>query len=382
MSQKSILFIWPDYHCSFFYRDELRRLGWKADVFVGDGYPDKLLYSSQDILRAPTLHLAPGIARSVNVLLRIFFYLFVALRYRYHVYYGGFESFSFKGKRLGLDRILGASFQMHLWIAKLLGRKIVHLPSGCLEEETKANFGKLDHGNVCGNCGSEKFCSDRKNIARFDQIRRYADMMVGTGSIDSSQFNATHFRWKSIDLDLWRPDLEIPPAMRLPATENLRILHSFYKLNREHGGKNIKGSPFIIEAIERLQREGHKVEYIHPTDVPSKEMRFYQAQADIVVEQLIYGWWGSTGVETMALGKPVVCYIRPSWKQFFLKTFPEYTELPIVEADTQTIYDVLKKLVTDADYRRRKGEESRRFAEQHFDPKKNAPALAELLMRL
>jgi glycosyltransferase involved in cell wall biosynthesis len=51
----------------------------------------------------------------------------------------------------------------------------------------------------------------------------------------------------------------------------------------------------------------------------------------------------------------------------------------VVEANTQTIYDVLKKLVTDADYRRQKGEESRRFAEAHFDPEKNTAKLINLL---
>jgi glycosyltransferase involved in cell wall biosynthesis len=81
----------------------------------------------------------------------------------------------------------------------------------------------------------------------------------------------------------------------------------------------------------------------------------------------------------MALGKPVVCYIRPSWKEFFLKTFPEYKDLPIVEADTNTIYDALKKLVTDPDYRRRKGEESRKFSKAHFDPEKNTRDFVKIL---
>ena len=83
-------------------------------------------------------------------------------------------------------------------------------------------------------------------------------------------------------------------------------------------------------------------------------MLYYQLQADIVVEQLIYGWWGSTGIETMALGKPVVCYLRSEWKENFLNHFKEYSSLPIVEADTSTIYEVLKKLTIDDDYRRKK----------------------------
>jgi glycosyltransferase involved in cell wall biosynthesis len=109
-------------------------------------------------------------------------------------------------------------------------------------------------------------------------------------------------------------------------------------------------------------------------------MRFYQAQADIVVEQLRYGWWGSTGVETMALGKPIVCYLRPSWKEFFFQNFPEYEKLPVIEATVDTIYDSLKLLVENEDFRIRMGEESRSFAEKHFNPRVNALSLERHLL--
>jgi hypothetical protein len=72
-----------------------------------------------------------------------------------------------------------------------------------------------------------------------------------------------------------------------------------------------------VSAVERLQSEALPVQLVSVTDIPSNQMRYYQAQVDIIVEQLIYGWWGSSGVETMALGKPVVCYLRPKWKEFF-----------------------------------------------------------------
>jgi glycosyltransferase involved in cell wall biosynthesis len=111
-------------------------------------------------------------------------------------------------------------------------------------------------------------------------------------------------------------------------------------------------------------------------------MRFYQAQADIVVEQLRYGWWGSTGVETMALGKPVICYLRPSWKEFFFATFPEYERLPIIEASVDTVYDSLKLLVENEEYRLRLGRESRVFAEKHFNPKANVMSLEKKLLEI
>jgi len=32
--------------------------------------------------------------------------------------------------------------------------------------------------------------------------------------------------------------------------------------------------------------------------------------ADLLVDQLLTGWYGAVAVEMMALGKPVVCYLR------------------------------------------------------------------------
>lgn len=380
--KRSILFIRPDYHCSFHYRDELRKLGWKADILVDPGYPEGLLYSSGDILRVPRL---PGLhlrwVRWLRQLMHLFLYLAVFWRYRVHVYYGRPPVVGCLEAETGLTRLFGKDFLLTAWLAKAAGCYLIFVPTGCHDDDSKADWQLLDDGNVCGNCGFFDRCDDRLNNLNFSRIRRYFDFSVGFGYKDSRQLFERHFKYKAIDLDLWSPALEVPPEHRLPPTSNLRILHSAYLKgsNRAWQGRNIKGSPYVLDAIERLRAEGHLVEYMYIEDKSSSQMRFYQAQADIVVEQLIYGWWGSTGVETMALGKPVVCYIRPAWKVFFLQTFPEYTNLPIVEADTRSIYDVLKRLVTDPEFRVRKGEESRRFAEMHFDPAHNAKGFAAIL---
>ena len=385
--RESILFVSPDYHCSFHYRDELRRMGWRADIHVSEGYPEKLLYTEKDVIRSPIRPVGAASRTITGIPLKVWFNIvkgFWAIRhvitYKYFFCYGGIDQFPLLWRNISYK---GSRRSFTLSLAKLLGIKIIHLPSGCLQQETKENFSKLDEGNVCSNCGwSSEVCNDEKNTATFNFVRRYADMMVGTGEMDSSQFKMTHFKYKSLDLNKWKSGLEVPKEHLLPKTSKLRILHSFIDKNRTNKGNNIKGTPFVVSAIERLEAEGHEVEYMYLHDIPSRDMRFYQAQADIVVEQLIYGWWGSNGVETMALGKPVVCYLRPSWKECFFKTFPEYKVLPIVEADTQNIYEVLKELVTDKEYRERKGKESREFAERHFDIRKNAKEMVCLLEKL
>lgn len=382
IKKRSILFIRPDYHCSFFYRDELRKLGWKADILVDPGYPETLLYSSKDILRS---HRLPAqklrVFRWFNQFAYLLLYLAVFWRYRVHVYYGRPPVVDCREEKVGLTKLFGLDFLLTAWLAKVIGCQLVFVPTGCHDEDIKADWQLLDGGNVCNNCGFFDRCDDSLHRLNFSRIRRYFDFAVGIGVKNSRQLVERHFRYKTIDLSLWSPALVVPNEHRLPPTSNIRILHSAYlkSSGRDWQGRNIKGSPFVLDAIKRLQAEGYPVEYMYIDNKPSNQMRFYQAQADIVVEQLIYGWWGSTGVETMALGKPVVCYIRPAWKTFFLLMFPEYANLPIVEADTRSIYDVLKKLVTDPEFRARKGAESRCFAEMHFDPVLNAKEFSRIL---
>ena len=386
-NKNSILFVRPDFHCSFFYRDEFRKLGWKADIFVPWGYHQKLLYSDNDILRSPKISRRDFLFfRYLNYILLILWWHGIFWRYRYHIYYGRPPILNNIEKKLGLTKLFGDDFLLELCLSSLFGVRLIYLPTGCHDNDLKKKWAKFDGGNVCKNCGFFDRCDDASNALNFRRIRRYFNAVIGNDSEakKSSEIEEIVIKYKAIDLNLWSPELQVPSKYLLPKSYNLRILHSAYLKGsgRNWQGRNIKGSPYVLAAIERLKSEGYQVEYFFIQDKPANQMRFYQAQADIIVEQLIYGWWGSTGVETMALGKPVVCYLRPSWKEFFIKMFPEYNDLPIVEATAENIYEVLKRLVTDETYRLQKGKDSRRFAEQHFDPEKNTQSLIKLLESL
>ena len=379
--RKSILFVNPDYHCSFLLRDEFRKMGWRADVYVPLNYPAKLLYRKTGLNSIGMMRIRnPLIRKVVSHLWRSVCLCFALFRYRYFLFYGTMDVWPSRWDRT-LEVSFGRSFRAYLSIGKAFRKKMLYLASGCRGEELKSNFSQLDNGSVCGNCGVSE-CRDELQIPSFNVHRRYADFVFGNGYYKPTCFSVTNIRYKSLDLNLWHPEISIPKRFLLPPTRNLRILHGFYEGGRTSDGKNIKGSRFVLEAIEKLRNEGCAVEYYYLQDVYSKDMRYYQAQADVVVDQLIYGWWGSMGIEAMGLGKPVVCYLRKEWKDFFYTVFPEYDALPIVEADTHTIYDVLKRLVTDDAFRASKGREARVFAEHHFDVRKNVRTLEEVLKEL
>jgi len=376
--KKSILFISPDYHCTFFYRNELRKLGWKADIYVPSNYPELMLFDSPDYIFKSKIKSVRAL-KLYRFLWQIWFFLTTALRYRYHFYHCGIDQFSFGEKHLTFLGLKDSEFRVHLWITKLLNIKIIHMPSGVPDEEMPEIVEK--YGNKEEGVETE---DPVKMLRWFNMLRKYCDMNIGYGHIDSTQYKATHIKYKVLDMNLYNPDLIIPEHLKLRATNKLRILHSFmFGEDRVKIYKgNIKGSRYIKEALDRLISEGYEIEYLAFDRVPAKEYRFIQLQADIVVEELIRGAWGSTALECIALGKPVITYIRPEWEAHYYQCFPETEPHPFINANKYDIYDVLKMVIENEDFRLKRSRDSRKWAEMHLSPEVNVNFFADLIKKL
>jgi len=363
---KSVLFFNPDYHCSFFLRDELRKRGWKAEISVGSWYPQKALWAD-DVLRVRTSRFVPEhLSRWIQT-----------RRFRYIVHYGAMAS---RGGQL--ERLQDWVISNLATLLRRVGIKFIYLPSGCFEHRLRAKWQLVDGGNVCGNCGFEDRCNDKANSKNFELVRRIAQSGIAIDAHVSEEFSESRLRYKSFDLEIFSPDIEVPNEYRWPKSSSVRILHSSSLKGRESGGKNIKGSPYVTAAINSLRAQGIDVELVSKTSEPSRIMRFHQVQADIIVDQLIYGGVGSTALEGMALGRPVICYIRDSWREALGQWFPEWRTCPIISATPDTVESEIRRLVEDADLRTHIGKESRRFAEKFLDVKRNVLELEQLLYSL
>jgi glycosyltransferase involved in cell wall biosynthesis len=378
MTNRSVLFVVPDYHTSFIYRDELRAQGWKAGVYVPADYPDQMLFSENGILRAWRIRRDFVGVESVNALINFIYFTFLTFRYRYQIHYGSLATAPTIERLLAQHNLAKPSFLLSLSFAKALRRKIVYIPSGCRDEELRTEFEKLDNGSVCGNCGYSDRCNDQNIVPNLDRVNRYADLVLGSGFFKASKLSSVHFKYKVINLKRWTPSEQVGNDLG----KKLRLLHSHSLGTRSSNSLNIKGSVEIVEAIKRLADEFLNVELMEVSGVRSEEMVLLQQQADIIVDQLRYGYWGSTGIEAMALGKVLVCYVRPSWKEFFLKQFPEHKDLPVVHATPDNIYEVLRQLVLDKSKRDELSRASREFAEKQYDSVENTKALIKILESL
>jgi len=378
MTRNSILFVCPDYHSAFALRAEFRKLGWKADIYVPPGFPERFLFESVDVILGKNYDNSNTLKSTVIAVFNFIHFFWMSRKYRYHVHYGALsqpQSIEVYLLKMGLAN---NGFHLGLSISRLLGKKIVYLPSGCRDEELRSQFELLDDGAVCGNCGFSDQCSDANIRPYLKRAMRYAHLSVGLGFLETSYLNVEHLRYKSIDLDRWKP-IEVKLSS---SPEKIRVLHSHALETRNSKDRNIKGSLIIIEAMRKIESEFPNVEFVEITGLTTSEMLAEQQKADIIVDQLRYGHWGSSGVEAMALGKVLVCYLRPEWKENFLRNFPDVKGLPVVHADVSSFYEVMVDLLKQPEKIAFLKKESRAFAEIHYKPHSNVQELVRVLKSL
>ena len=152
----------------------------------------------------------------------------------------------------------------------------------------------------------------------------------------------------ALDPDRWNPDLEVPEAWRLERADGeLIVVHGFGNAEtRRTADRDIKGSHAVLAAIERLQSDGFKVRLEHPTNIPSRDMRFLQVQADVIVDQLNLGRYGAQAREGHDAGRaPTVCHINRR-EPAGVPELACWDECPLVDATEETIYSVLERLLS------------------------------------
>jgi glycosyltransferase involved in cell wall biosynthesis len=151
---------------------------------------------------------------------------------------------------------------------------------------------------------------------------------------------------------------ELRPGDPPPARKEMVVAHA--PTNRD-----VKGTAHVLAAIEQLRDEGVAIRLDLIEGVPRTELLRRLRDADIVVDQLLIGWYGGFAVEAMALAKPVLCHIREGTPE----ENPFGEELPIVRALPQTLAERLRELARDREARLRIGLASRAFVERHHDPR-------------
>ena len=140
--------------------------------------------------------------------------------------------------------------------------------------------------------------------------------------------------------------------------------------------RQVKGTDLFLSSLDELKSEGYSFELVLVEGLSNAEARKRYETIDVLLDQLFAGWYGGLAVEAMALGKPVLVYIREGDLKFIPKEMKD--DLPFVQVNPDTIKEGLRKVL---DMPRSEllvlAKKSREYVEKWHDPLKIAQEIKD-----
>jgi glycosyltransferase involved in cell wall biosynthesis len=227
--------------------------------------------------------------------------------------------------------------QRDLIFLKAMGKKIVFHLHGCDIRDPRRV--RLEHAtSACAECSIKCLTPLKLRMPR--TLERYADaVIVSTPDLLEFVPNATYIP-NPLDIREWAQARQDYANSR--RKDELIVAHA--PSNRE-----IKGTRHIEAAIDQLRSDGIPVRLRLLEGLPQREMRRQCLDADIVVDQVLVGWFGVFALEMMALGKPVIAFLRDDLQKYQL-------DLPIISSTPEQLAATIRQLVESPDERAALGE--------------------------
>jgi hypothetical protein len=220
--------------------------------------------------------------------------------------------------------------------------------------------------NFCVDCpepGRFCICDDATGAAMIANLKPHVTAMLAMGDMLTYVPNAIEAHFWPIDVTRLSPALTTYRGDR-----PLRVLHA---PNHTH----FKGTRHLQTAVAHLRSQGHAIELELVQGVPNTEAITRMRGADVIAEQFIGGFYGYTALEAMALGKPVISYVRD--RRLLLA--PE--ECPLLDADPDHLEAVLLDCLIGRYDLAALGRQGRAYVEKYHSIDAVAVRLGQLYLR-
>jgi glycosyltransferase involved in cell wall biosynthesis len=251
-------------------------------------------------------------------------------------------------------------FLLELALLKILNKKIFFYFCGCDIRDSKLTIEKYTY-SACKECWPMACSANQKNALR--SALKYADAIF-VSTPDLIEF--------------------IPGSVLLPQPIDINTFDTIkknivkennqskvIKIAHAPSNRKIKGTRHVEEAISALKTSGYLIELLLVENLSYEEALHKCANADIVIDQLLIGSYGQYSVEMMALGKPVICYLRDDLLHLYSP------DLPIVNANPSNLIEVLKNLLDHKEVWEKLGHQGVKYVQQNHDSKVIAKKLIE-----
>ena len=211
-------------------------------------------------------------------------------------------------------------------LLKQMGKQVIFYFHGCDIRDRRVTIKKYSL-SACKECWPPRCSSNRNDALRMAEA--YADA-IGVSTPDLLEFLP--------GAQLFLQPVALPGVVARSTWKcgrPLRIIHS-------PSDAQLKGTRYLLDAVSALQKEGHAIELILLKDVPHEEVLQRIADADLGMDQILQGVYGTFAVELMAAGVPVMGYLREDTLQYYGE------RPPLIEACPNSIYRVLTQVLAGA----------------------------------
>lgn len=166
-----------------------------------------------------------------------------------------------------------------------------------------------------------------------------------------------------------------PGSSRMPVLEREQpvVIHA-------PTNPRLKGTESVERVLHRLENEG-LVSYRKLQGVPNEQMPRFLADADIVIDQIVLGNAATLTAEATAAGRLVVGHLSPAVRNRMAAFDPEAHPPPIVEADPDTLEEVLREVLDDRAAYARLAAQGHTWARRNHDGTRAAEILRKWLSR-
>jgi glycosyltransferase involved in cell wall biosynthesis len=170
----------------------------------------------------------------------------------------------------------------------------------------------------------------------------------------------------------------LPYAVSIPELP-VRVPERRKRIIIAHAPSNraVKGTRRVIEAVGAL---GDRAELDLVENVSRQEALARLSRADLVIDQVVIGWYGATAVEAMAMGRPVVATID---NEELACVPPELlAQLPVIRTPRTGLADTLRSLLRDRTALEARGSSGPGFVRAWHHPLRVAEKTRTVYLRL
>lgn len=216
----------------------------------------------------------------------------------------------------------------------------------------------LGSPNCCTDCtriGTACRCDDRAGSLNMQRLKRAGSIVFSMGDmLEYTPGSRNDLFFWPLDIDGRHRPLPRRKSDTGEPDRPLRVVHA-------PNHREFKGTRYLEAAVAELQAEGVPIELVMVEKLPNHEALAVYRTADVIFDQCLIGFHGYFALEAMALGKPVMCYIRKP-EQYLL----EPQECPIINTHVDTLRDDLRQLVLTRDQLAGIGQRGRVYVERHY----------------